>query len=367
MTDTIFVPSFGNRPRILVGREDILRQFELCLDSVPGSRERAVLLLGQRGYGKTVLLLELAERGKKHDCVVASPTIAANGMLSRILEKLREDGSAYLSKQKAKLAGGSVGVLGFSAGMQFQDEMPVEQSFAAQLSAICRELNAKGKSVLILIDEVQANHEELRQLIIAYQELVGEGRDIALVLAGLPAAISSTLNDHVLTFLNRASRLTLTPLRISDVDMYYQNAFRELGISLQKTDRQDLAEATNGSPYLMQLLGHYITVSADANGQLTSDRILSAKEHALTDYRRDICETTLAPLSDADVAFLIAMAEDEKESEPAALAGRMGVTSSYIQTYKRRLLQTGIIEQPARGKLRFAVPYLRDYLAEQNS
>ena len=68
MTDTIFVPSFGNRPRILVGREDILRQFELCLDSIPGSRERAVLLLGQRGYGKTVLLLELAERGKKHDC-----------------------------------------------------------------------------------------------------------------------------------------------------------------------------------------------------------------------------------------------------------------------------------------------------------
>ena len=87
MTDTIFVPSFGNRPRILVGREDILRQFELCLDSIPGSRERAVLLLGQRGYGKTVLLLELAERGKKHDCVVASPTITASGMLSRIFRK----------------------------------------------------------------------------------------------------------------------------------------------------------------------------------------------------------------------------------------------------------------------------------------
>jgi hypothetical protein len=250
--------------------------------------------------------------------------------------------------------------------MQFQDEVPVEQSFAAQLSAICRELNAKGKSVLILIDEVQANHEELRQLIIAYQELVGEGRDIALVLAVLPAAISSTLNDHVLTFLNRATRLVLTPLRISDVDMYYQNAFGELGISLKETDRQDLAEATSGSPYLMQLLGHYITISANTDGQLTADSILTAKRHALADYRRDICETTLAPLSDADVTFLTAMAEDEKESEPASLAARMGVTSSYIQTYKRRLLQTGIIEQPARGKLRFAVPYLRDYLVEQN-
>ena len=52
---------------------------------------------------------------------------------------------------------------------------------------------------------MQAANENLRQLVVAYQEMIGEGLDVSIVFAGLPAAISSMLNDHVLTFLNRAA------------------------------------------------------------------------------------------------------------------------------------------------------------------
>ena len=96
MKDTFFVPSFGNRPKNLVRREDILHSFDISLDSVPGSRERAVLLLGQRGSGKTVLLLELAEEAAEAGFVVASPTIAANNMTAHIIEKLADAGKEYL-------------------------------------------------------------------------------------------------------------------------------------------------------------------------------------------------------------------------------------------------------------------------------
>jgi hypothetical protein len=54
--DTIFSPAFGNRPSYLLGREAVLRDFERGLQARPGSRERASVLLGQRGSGKTVLL-----------------------------------------------------------------------------------------------------------------------------------------------------------------------------------------------------------------------------------------------------------------------------------------------------------------------
>lgn len=37
-------------------------------------------------------------------------------------------------------------------------------------------------------------------------------------------------------------------------------------------------------------------------------------------------------------------------------------TSSYAQTYKRRLIHAGGIEQKRRGEVSFAVRYLRDYL-----
>ena len=85
MYDEVFSPSFGNRPSFLVGRSQLLSQLEQGLQSRPGSRERTVVVLGQRGSGKTVLLWELADRMRKQGFAVASPTIVADGMLERIL------------------------------------------------------------------------------------------------------------------------------------------------------------------------------------------------------------------------------------------------------------------------------------------
>ena len=45
---------------------------------------------------------------------------------------------------------------------------------------------------------------------------------------------------------------------------------------------------------------------------------------------------------------------------------RMGVDAPYTQKYKTRLCQAGIIEQPRRGIVKYAVPYLREYLQKES-
>lgn len=45
--DTVFSPSFGNRPSYLVGREKIIAEFMQGLASNVGNRDRATVLLGQ--------------------------------------------------------------------------------------------------------------------------------------------------------------------------------------------------------------------------------------------------------------------------------------------------------------------------------
>lgn len=50
--DTVFSPSFGDRPSCLVGREQVISAFTDGLRSQPGNRDRAVVLLGQCGSGK---------------------------------------------------------------------------------------------------------------------------------------------------------------------------------------------------------------------------------------------------------------------------------------------------------------------------
>ena len=84
------------------------------------------------------------------------------------------------------------------------------------------------------------------------------------------------------------------------------------------------------------------------------------------DFISDICETTLSPLSEKDLDFLKAMAKDEDYSSIRDICTRMGVDSAYVQRYKGRLSQAGVITQKRRGFVEFAVPYLKEYLAERS-
>ena len=363
-SDQIFVPSFGNRPGQLIGRDEILASFVQGLKSKPGSKERAVIFLGQRGLGKTVLLLELADLARKEGYIVASPTIVSKGMLGRIVEKIQDEGERFIKNSKTKLTGGSLGAFGFSVGLQFSDRDRESKSFSYKLSKLCDALNAQGRGILILVDEVQANDSDLKELIIAYQELVGKNCNIAIALAGLPGAVSGTLNDKVLTFLNRAKKETLTPLKTREVEAFYKQAFRSLRIDVPDSLRMKMADAAKGSPYMMQLLGHYMSIYADG-GKLVSDSILDlVMRRSEADFIQDICQTTLKTLSEVDIAFLRAMSVDADVSRVSDLSERMNAKADYIQIYKHRLLDAGVIEQCGRGLLRFAVPYLRESLLE---
>lgn len=362
MTDTVFSPSFGNRPSQLVGREETMQDLCKGLMAPVGSRERAILLLGQRGFGKTVLLWELADRARELGYVVATPTVAAEGMLQRIVEKIQDDGERYMRERHSSVTGATAGAFGFTVGLQFSREVEESKSFQYKLAHLCRRLSQQNKGVLILVDEVQANSPEIRELVVAYQELVGEGLNIALGMAGLPGAVAATLNDRVLTFLNRARKVELGPLATGDIDAFFAAAFSELRIAMGEDVRRAAACATLGSPYMLQLVGHYLTLYArDAR---VDDAILArALRTAQEDFENDVCRTSLAALSDRDVAFLKAVSESGGESAHMAdIAESMGVTPDYAQKYRRRLLDAGIIRSPRRGVVEFAVPYLAEYL-----
>ena len=108
-----------------------------------------------------------------------------------------------------------------------------------------------------------------------------------------------------------------------------------------------------------------MTILTDQKGTVSDEKIAQAIVRAKEDYKNDICRTTLATLSDKDIDFLVAMSEDEDDSNISDIIARLGCTSAFAQTYKRRLVQSGVITQPRRGKLSMTVPYLREYVREQ--
>lgn len=118
---------------------------------------------------------------------------------------------------------------------------------------------------------------------------------------------------------------------------------------------------TEGSPYMLQLLGHNLVEYA-RSGMVGETVLQRAFEASRQEFENDICKTTLSGVSDKDEEFLRAMAFLGTPSSISAIAHVMNVTQDYAQKYRKRLIDAGIIEAARRGYVQFAVPYLSEYL-----
>lgn len=357
---SLFQPTFGNRPEQYIGRDGVIEQFMAGLREPVGSRNRCTLFLGQRGMGKTALLLELSDRASKEGYVVARVT-AHEGMPQAIIEQFQLNGSKFFNDDKRKLTGVTAGALGFSFGLTFSEAAERQYGFRAKMSLLCDKLAEKGKGALILVDEVRTS-AAMREVAASYQELVGDRKNIAIAMAGLPHAVSSVLNDSVLTFLNRATKVELGLISTHLIRAYYERAFRSAGIAISDCILDRAALSTRGFPYLMQLIGYYVVQYAGKDGILTETMMEKAEMAATKDMEDNVFKPILAPLSDNDRVFLRALAQCGETATTAQLQAKLGKKGPAIQPYRKRLIEAGVIETPRRGELVFAVPYLSEYL-----
>ncbi len=356
----LFQPTFGNRPEQLIGRDGVIEQFMEGLTEPVGSRNRCTLFLGQRGMGKTALLLELGDRASKAGYVVARVT-AHEGMPQAIIEQFQLNGSQYFKDDKRKLSGVTAGVLGFSFGLTFSEAAERQYGFRSKMSLLCDKLAEKDKGALILVDEVRTS-AAMREVAAAYQELVGDRKNIAIAMAGLPHAVSSVLNDSVLTFLNRATKVELGTISINLIRAYYERSFKSVGINVADEILDRAALSTRGFPYLMQLIGYYVIQYTPEKGTVTDTIMDKAEKAALRDMEDNVFKPIMAPLSDNDKVFLKALARCGGTVTTAKLQAMLGEKGPAIQPYRKRLIEAGVIEAPRRGELVFAVPYLSEYL-----
>lgn len=359
----LFQPTFGNRPEKYIGRDGIIEQFLEGLREPIGSRNRCTLFLGQRGMGKTALLLELGDRAQAEGYVVARVT-AHEGMPSAIIEQFQLNGSKFFDNDKRKLTGVNAGVLGFSFGLTFSEAAQRQYGFRSKMSLLCDRLAEKGEGALILIDEVHSS-AAMREVASAYQELVGDRKNVAIAMAGLPHAVSSVLNDKVLTFLNRAPRVELGLISINMIRAYFERAFKTVGIGATDEILDRAAMATRGFPYLMQLIGYYLIQYTPDGASITDSIMDKVEQAALGDLDENVFKPILNPLSDNDLVFLRAMARLGGTVTTSRLQAAVGRKGPSLQTYRKRLIEGGVIESPRRGELVFAVPYLDEYLLKE--
>jgi len=359
-----FKPGFGNSPAVLAGRDDIVAQFAESLDNGPGALGRATLYTGTRGAGKTVMLNEAADVARQRGWLVVEET-ASHGFVRRPVGQHLPAMLAELDPKAHRVRfTGAAAPLGWGRlDWETLDAHDVEAGLRNQLEQVCSLLATQDTGLLVTLDEVHLRQDrELRDFFVAVQHLFRNDQEIAVVAAGLPSAVSSLLNDHVLTFLRRADRHVLGRVGLGEVSRAITATVEGGGRSIAPDVARLAADATGGYPFLIQLVGYSVwRQRPDADDVVRAD-VESGVPEALARMGRLVHEPALADLSDVDRAFLQAMAIDHAPSRVADLAERLGVEGGYISVYRRRLIDAQLIEPAGRGAVRFTLPYLAEHL-----
>ncbi|MDO4897719.1 MAG: AAA family ATPase, partial [Rothia sp. (in: high G+C Gram-positive bacteria)] len=321
------------------------------------------IVTGARGIGKTVMLNEAEEAALKEGWVVISET-ATPGFLERIVQQAAQE--FYRLDQKPagrKLTGMSVAGVSITTALVPEAEVSWRQHFENLLEVLDR--NKTG--LLITLDEIHgADRAELSQLAAWVQHFIRSAQPIALIFAGLPAAVSDLLNEGVATFMRRADRIDLSTVSVGEVEASYRDIFAALPLTVAPEVFAYAAEASGGYPFMIQLVGYHLWKIAETRQkELSLEDARPAVSLAQQRHVRMVLEAALVPVSSKDMQFLQAMAQDDTASLTSDLAERLKAKKNTVGNYRARLLDAGLIVASGHGKVDFALPGLRQYLRAQ--
>ena len=358
-----FTPAFGSEPLFLAGREQIISELLEGLSNGPGDPNRASILIGPRGSGKTVLLTKIANEASQIGWIPANVT-AASGMLEKILEQIEQNGGEFLpAKAKKRLSE----IHAFGVGFSIENIPERRSSWRLQMARYLELLAEHQIGVLITVDELDAKQPEMITLVSDFQHFVREKREVALLMAGLPGKTLQMFQDKDISFVRRAFQHKLDAIGNTDV----KNAIRKTIVSSGRTINDDALEAaasyTKGFPFLIQLVGYHTWRQSPECKVVTIADVDSGIESSEEYMARMILDTTVSELSEIDLAFLLTMLPDEAESKMSDITNRMGITTNLAGQYRLRLIKQGVIEEYGRGRVQFAMPLLKDYLIKYYS
>ncbi|AKK03430.1 ATP-binding protein [Corynebacterium epidermidicanis] len=361
-----FTPTFGTSPSHPVGREEIIADFRTSLHQGPGAPSRAMLLVGTRGVGKTVLLNELEDTAREEGWLVVSET-ALPGLTTRLndehLPALLASLDPHPTTRRITGITAPAGLGGIRSEVSPKHEP--KRGIRGQLTTAAGLVN---HGILITVDEIgRATVEELAELMAVIQHLFRERANVAIAAAGLPEEVAALLDHPGITFLRRANRRILGAVRREDAERGLADPVTTAGAHWEDSALRAAVEATHGYPFLIQLIGYHAWNAA--GGVSDGDAVAidgaaagNAIERAAVELGNLVIEPTLARCTALERAFLEAMALDDGDSRLADLITRLEKSPDTVSQYRRRLLDRYIIVATGHGLVRFAIPGMREYL-----
>lgn len=368
-----FKPTAGKMPPILIGRQSIIDDFKEGLENGAGAPGRLMLITGQRGYGKTVMLTELGRVAKDAGWEVISET-ASEGMCDRLASALVRPGM----KLRGANVQPSIGVSGILNASLGGASFSVDQ-VALTLREVVNQRLAKmprGKGIVFTIDEAQAaSMVDMVALATTIQHVIrdedmrdvsdSDKHGVAFVFAALPSLMDELLHERVLTFLRRSVQHDLGLVAYPDVRSAYIEVVREGGLAIDSEVAELAAEASDGYPYMIQLVGYYMWRAAEVRGskEIEEADVIQGKKDALVLFDDAVCAPLFDGLTAAQKLFVKAVAKEAPQpAKVSEIANRAHRSASWVSKYRASLIKERVVESAGYGLVRLSASHLAEYV-----
>ena len=338
--------SFGRIPNQYIRRSLLIDDIIDTLDS-DIVQEQAFKLTGVRGCGKTVTLTAIANQLKdEKEWIVIN--IRSNADITNELVAYLYANVPFMTKY----IDANLNLSAFGIGVSLSKEQAPVSSLSVILGRLMKEVKAKKKKILVVIDEARKT-DALIDFIQEFQILIREEYPIYLLVAGLYDDIEDLETTKGLTFFLRAEKYEIAPLNIGIIKEDYKET-----LGLTEDVAYELAVMTKGYAFAYQAFGKYMW---EEKAKKITPRVLAMVDEALAVKAYDEIWRELRP---QDRWFLEFIAQKETMSANELLEMTKKKHNEWSEP-KKRMIGKGAIDGAVRGVISLKLPRFKEYIANQ--
>jgi len=378
-----FAPGAGNRPPELAGRQDILDKASVAIQRIKAGRaDRSPLIVGLRGVGKTVLLVEIQRIADAVGCQTAMVEAQENVPITHLLVPPLRKILLALDTTKAAADAAMRGLrvlksflagLKFSVGeLQISIDCPPEKGLADSglldmdltdvFVALGEAARAAQTAAVIIIDELQYLSEpELGALIMAVHKVSQKQLPVVLAGAGLPQLTGNTGRAK-----SYAERLFIFPrldaLTETDSVTALQEPARAANAAFTPDALAEIFRQTKGYPYFLQEWG-YQSWNAAETTLIGLSTVQKAGKAAIANLDESFFRVRFDRLTPREQDYLRALAELGGDPQRSGEVARLlGVQTESVAPLRSGLIAKGMIYSPRHGETAFTVPLFDEFM-----
>lgn len=379
-----FNPSQPARPDFFVGREPEIIEFEKILIQTIHSSPMNMVITGNRGMGKTSLLVKLEQLAKeKKSLVLRMSNYEGNisdipGFCDYLCSNLKRE---ILSKkpigekfeQLQKWMATLKPTIGWNdVSLSVEKRQVIQEIFRQRLLKLWDEMKDEFDCCTILIDEAESLENVKGDILTfmreVFQRIEGEAK-YCLVLAGkfnFTERMSESFSP-----LNRFFPCQrLAPLDKNSMRQYIIRKLATVDVGIDEEAINYILEKCEGHPYVLVSMCYLLFDSLNENeNHIIHEVVTRASEKIKYRLGQDFFSPMFHPLSPKAREVITIIAKNAKTLEFSFkdAVEWLKMPRNYVSPYIKELLRKGVLDKPDRGKYKIFHTLFLEYLASRDN